>query len=692
MKKMIIIFFLAVTLCQLWALDGEQGQGNTGFTDTYIYARELNNNILSGRSTMLQDHFGVYPTLIDNSGGNVGESVFSFNWNSLVPTNNTATVTWVESDFYGKDDGSVVHHGTHSSGGERYDVEALYFNNDDDYFYLAVITSVPHLRDYGNGNIGVGVLDTRYSNVWVRPGDIVLDLGLGSARAERNSTSWSYNYGLDITHENRDQTTAYGNFPSTDMRDNLLGSELYRTFSDAGGSDVKNPAAQTSDWHTSLRNGSTQAFWEHTNFDPFSMSKTAGISLAGDSGDGIEVAYYNLAFPGGNLENGQETYVIEAKIPRILFGADNPVPGDQVGFRYTPGCRNDGNSNVAIVKLVTEVQGYAKLGDKVWRDFDPNGIQDPGEPGIDGISVKLYDYNGGTPILVDSKITDASGNYLFTGLLPATYLVEFLTPGLTITTPNFGSDDFDSDADPNTGKTGLYTLAAGAEELSVDCGVISDDPLPVTLSSFNALMQNGSANLSWVTQSESNNALWNVYRALSANSGQAEKINVQSIPGAGTTASPTSYSYYDYQLEEFIETEQLIEPVLYYWLESVDYNGAVELFGPVFVQAIGFVEELEAPEIIENYGLDQNYPNPFNPDTVISFSVSTESKATLKIYNVKGELVKTLFQNMFLVEDRRYREVWNGKDGKGNSVSSGVYLALLKTDNEVFTKKMILQK
>lgn len=690
---MIIFLFLAVNLCQIWAIDGDQGQSNNGLTDIYIEAREINNNILGNRSTMLQDHFGVYPTLIDNSGGNVGETVYSFDWTSLVPTNNVATVTWVESDFYGKDDGSAVYNGTHPSGGERYDVEALYFDNDDDYFYLAVITSVPHLRNYGNGNIGVGVRDTRYSNVWVRPGDLVLDLGLGSARAERNSTAWRYNYGLDITHENRDQITAYGSFSSSAMRDNDLGSELYRTYNNSGGSDVKNPVTQTSDWHTSMRNGSVEAYWEHTNFDPFSSRKTSTISLVGDSSDGIEVAYYNLPFAGGNLENGQETYVIEAKIPRALFGADNPNPGEQVGFRYTPGCRNDGNSNIAVVKLVTEVKGYAKLGDRVWRDFDSNGVQDPGEPGVEGITVNLYDYNSGSPIFVDSRITNGSGNYLFTGLLPATYYAQFLTPGLTITTPNFGNDELDSDANPTTGKTSNYTLLEGDEELGVDCGISSDDPLPVTLSSFNAVLQNGSTNLNWVTQSESNNALWNVYRALSANAGQAEIISVESIPGAGTTTSPTSYSYYDYGLEEYVEAEKLVEPVIYYWLESVDYNGSSELFGPVTVQAEGYVEEFEeAPEIIENYGLEQNYPNPFNPDTVISYSVKVEGKASLKIYNVKGELIKTLFSNKTLTENNRYRESWNGKDANGNSVSSGIYLALLKTDHEAFTRKMILQK
>jgi hypothetical protein len=57
------------------------------------------------------------------------------------------------------------------------------------------------------------------------------------------------------------------------------------------------------------------------------------------------VRYYEYQFPGGAQENDAPTYVIEAVIPRSLFGADNPKSGDPFAFRYTPTCRNDGNDS-----------------------------------------------------------------------------------------------------------------------------------------------------------------------------------------------------------------------------------------------------------------------------------------------------------------------------------------------------------
>jgi flagellar hook assembly protein FlgD len=99
----------------------------------------------------------------------------------------------------------------------------------------------------------------------------------------------------------------------------------------------------------------------------------------------------------------------------------------------------------------------------------------------------------------------------------------------------------------------------------------------------------------------------------------------------------------------------------------------------------------------ENYHLYQNYPNPFNPSTKITFTVHGSQfivrspiPTTLKIYNVRGELVRTLVN-----EPKRpgIREViWDGKDEDGNSVASGIYFYQLKTDSYCQTRKMILLK
>ncbi|MCK4652817.1 MAG: T9SS type A sorting domain-containing protein, partial [Candidatus Cloacimonetes bacterium] len=91
----------------------------------------------------------------------------------------------------------------------------------------------------------------------------------------------------------------------------------------------------------------------------------------------------------------------------------------------------------------------------------------------------------------------------------------------------------------------------------------------------------------------------------------------------------------------------------------------------------------------KNYLL-QNYPNPFNPETTIEYSIPQESKVDLKIYNIKGQKVKTLVSEQLPVGE--HSVIWNGRDSNGNRVGSGIYFYKLKTDNFEKTKKMIFMK
>lgn len=106
---------------------------------------------------------------------------------------------------------------------------------------------------------------------------------------------------------------------------------------------------------------------------------------------------------------------------------------------------------------VTEItyhilQPALDLGDLVWYDTDADGIQDAGEPGVQNITVDLYEQAcAGEPLASDT--TDAGGNYLFTGLMPGLYCLQFgnIPAGWTISLQNEGADDTaDSDADPVT--------------------------------------------------------------------------------------------------------------------------------------------------------------------------------------------------------------------------------------------------
>ncbi|MDP8203956.1 MAG: T9SS type A sorting domain-containing protein [Candidatus Tenebribacter mawsonii] len=88
--------------------------------------------------------------------------------------------------------------------------------------------------------------------------------------------------------------------------------------------------------------------------------------------------------------------------------------------------------------------------------------------------------------------------------------------------------------------------------------------------------------------------------------------------------------------------------------------------------------------------LQGNYPNPFNPVTNIAYSVKEAGKVTLEVYNIKGQLVKTLVNDN--KETGQFTAIWNGSDNNNKSVSSGVYFYKMKSGNYTSTKKMILMK
>jgi len=86
----------------------------------------------------------------------------------------------------------------------------------------------------------------------------------------------------------------------------------------------------------------------------------------------------------------------------------------------------------------------------------------------------------------------------------------------------------------------------------------------------------------------------------------------------------------------------------------------------------------------------RNYPNPFNPETTIELSMEKAGEASIKIYNLKGQLVKTLLDET--VAQGTTTRVWNGTDEQGNAVTSGVYFYKLQTADKTITQKMILMK
>lgn len=85
-----------------------------------------------------------------------------------------------------------------------------------------------------------------------------------------------------------------------------------------------------------------------------------------------------------------------------------------------------------------------------------------------------------------------------------------------------------------------------------------------------------------------------------------------------------------------------------------------------------------------------NYPNPFNPETTISFEIPKTDNVSLQIYNLKGQLIRTLV-NDYLPAGKQ-SIVWNGTDNNNQPVASGVYLYKIKTGKCTKSAKMLLLK
>lgn len=121
------------------------------------------------------------------------------------------------------------------------------------------------------------------------------------------------------------------------------------------------------------------------------------------------------------------------------------------------------------------------------------------------------------------------------------------------------------------------------------------------------------------------------------------------------------------------------------------FNPAAELskFNIVVGKKEAVQEKLNSLALPKEFALGPNYPNPFNPTTTIPIAIPAASEIKLKIYNLLGTEVKTLYEGT--IEAGRYWFNWDGRNEVENNVATGVYLYRLSTSKGVILLgKMIL--
>jgi hypothetical protein len=154
-----------------------------------------------------------------------------------------------------------------------------------------------------------------------------------------------------------------------------------------------------------------------------------------------------------------------------FFGVTAPELIEKIHFGLSGGGSTRGGFFI-IDNLTIGNAAPADLGDLAWQDTDQNGLQDAGEPGVQGIGVDLFNNGTCAGRAMASDTTDATGNYLFTGMQAGTYCLQFynIPAGWLITAPDQGMDDtLDSDADPVTGR--VENISLTADDLDQDIGL-----------------------------------------------------------------------------------------------------------------------------------------------------------------------------------------------------------------------------
>jgi hypothetical protein len=213
-----------------------------------------------------------------------------------------------------------------------------------------------------------------------------------------------------------------------------------------------------------------------------------------------------------------------------------------------------------------------------------------------------------------------------------------------------------------------------AYETTPDLGVMagSDTPLAVTLSEFIAEQKNEQVNLKWTCETEVDNLGFIIERKLIDNNNEkndweeiASYKSHESLKGQGNTSNRTDY--------QFTDPNIFPESTYKYRLISVDSKGKKGEFRELTIEVQNYIPG--------KLTLLQNYPNPFNPETTIEFDIPKTEHIQLTIYNLKGQIVEILVDE--ILDAGNHKIDWDAS----NKVS-GMYLYEIKADENKLIKKM----
>jgi len=297
-------------------------------------------------------------------------------------------------------------------------------------------------------------------------------------------------------------------------------------------------------------------------------------------------------------------------------------------------------------------------------DFSANFVGPKKQVREGGMTILMNSYTfGNTPNNWGPEMTFIIDSvYIYTG---GHLLIELRQTGFTgtsrsvdavgTTQPGYGTlfrSCWGSSYTANSGSQGNFSIVR----------ITADDPVPVELTSFTALVSGNNVVLQWATATELNNFGFEVERR-AINSGY-EKVGF--VTGSGSTTEPRSYVFTDVKVPD---------GKYQYRLKQMDFSGSFNFSSEVEV-------EVHSPAV---YALEQNYPNPFNPSTTINYSIAEASIVKISVYNMLGQEVALLLNE--LKEAGPHSLTFDA-----SQLPSGAYFYKIETPQFKQVKKMLLAK
>ena len=510
-----------------------------------------------------------------------------------------------------------------------------------------------------------------------------------------------------------------GDFPT--RTDILLGEDYWTTgmvLADMNGDGITDIVVNnygapdnTTESISVLYGDGTGAFSDPAEFDTGGPTPAAVVAADFDGDGRNDIAVANRA--GHTVHTGDVAILLQTS-PGVFVANPNRLPGHAPRSLFADDLDNDGAVDLVSANFLTpSIYVFRGKGDGTFHDFVRL------ETALGPVNLQMADVNeDGQPDLIAANRRAATGQpgvsiylgltgagfrdpiFLPAGELPATVAVADLDGDShhDIVVANGFSDDiilYHGDGrgaftDPETIslQSGITPRSIIATDLDhdgdLDLGLvnklgntlmilINQQAQPVGVSTVSAELQvrePGVVDISWKSTDSASSV--HVYRQMG---------NVHTSPGRSTDRIRlTDSPLVGYGRHSFTDRSVIVGHTYSYWLESTDLDGTRQMAGP-------YVTTVTPPE---EYELAQNAPNPFNPDTVISYRIARPGHVRITIYNLVGEEVATLVNEVH--GPGYFTARWDGRDSGGNAVGSGVYVYTLRAGAFTSTRRMTLLK